>query len=470
MKKKIISILAVFCFIFCMLPNSVMASDLEKSETEENVKKVTKSIYYNDEPLVGATISMYIVDDMIEESPKTELGSSTSGQLTVDVDLTKYAGKVLLTEYSLPQGYQFMFDSISYHKVSEYIDDMLGDDQEEYSSWFPVHNIEEDGKLYANISEIRVKQGEMIDLRGANDLEQTGFQLYYEDKEGLKTRVICDYSVEYDQDIYISVDESYMLKAANVGQTSITFVYKNSSFDLPIIVEKNDEQEKETDSSTNSSNNENKIENSTTSKDNQKDESKVVVNSANTSTKEKTFKSETGEDMRQIATDVNDNIMIIGSATVIPAGSKFSSNEVTDENVLKQVSEVIYKQVQNISSYKVYEFNIKDSSNTEIHELNGYINVVIPLPEGLQADNLKSIIVYRLNEDGTLTECDTTIENGKIIFSTNHFSTYIIAEKNSEMTLSPKTGEYNLYYIACMVGIMAIGVLLVFALKKKEAR
>ena len=50
------------------------------------------------------------------------------------------------------------------------------------------------------------------------------------------------------------------------------------------------------------------------------------------------------------------------------------------------------------------------------------IKVTLPIPEGLEVSADKTIVVYRVNDDGTLVKCNTTVENGKVIFETDHFS------------------------------------------------
>lgn len=77
-------------------------------------------------------------------------------------------------------------------------------------------------------------------------------------------------------------------------------------------------------------------------------------------------------------------------------------------------------------------------------------------------------MVYRLEDDGTLTRCDTTVENGVITFKTNHFSTYIVAEEDVTAVTSPKTEDASagINLILCM-GILLAGAAV--AMKRKMA-
>ena len=69
-----------------------------------------------------------------------------------------------------------------------------------------------------------------------------------------------------------------------------------------------------------------------------------------------------------------------------------------------------------------------DAAGAKIQPLNnGNVLVTIDVPSTLDAN--KGLVVYRMEDNGTLTELKTSVENGKVSFETNHFSTYIVAEK-----------------------------------------
>ena len=115
------------------------------------------------------------------------------------------------------------------------------------------------------------------------------------------------------------------------------------------------------------------------------------------------------------------------------------------------------------------EINLTDAANTQIHQLNGYVQVSVPMPANITVKEGKAIVVYRLEDDGTLTRCDTTVENGVITFKTNHFSTYIVAEEDVTAVTSPKTEDVSagINLIFCM-GILLAGAAAV-AMKRKMA-
>ena len=57
----------------------------------------------------------------------------------------------------------------------------------------------------------------------------------------------------------------------------------------------------------------------------------------------------------------------------------------------------------------------KRQANTQVHQLNGYVQVTVPMPANITVKEGKAIVVYRLEDDGTLTRCDTTVENLSLI-------------------------------------------------------
>lgn len=154
---------------------------------------------------------------------------------------------------------------------------------------------------------------------------------------------------------------------------------------------------------------------------------------------------------------------------VLPEGATIAAATVTSGASYEKAVEVIKAQVSGLGEYSVMEINLTDASNTQVHQLNGYVQVSVPMPANITVKEGKAIMVYRLEDDGTLTRCDTTVENGVITFKTNHFSTYIVAEEDVTAVTSPKTEDasagINLFF--CM-GILLAGAAAV-AMKRKMA-
>lgn len=142
---------------------------------------------------------------------------------------------------------------------------------------------------------------------------------------------------------------------------------------------------------------------------------------------------------------------------VLPEGATIAAATVTSGAVYEKAVEVIKAQVSGLGEYSVMEINLTDASNTQVHQLNGYVQVSVPMPANITVKEGKAIVVYRLEDDGTLTRCDTTVENGVITFTTNHFSTYIVAEEDVAAVTSPKTEDNSgsLSFMLCICVLCA---------------
>jgi hypothetical protein len=53
------------------------------------------------------------------------------------------------------------------------------------------------------------------------------------------------------------------------------------------------------------------------------------------------------------------------------------------------------------------------------------------IPSTLTVGNHRTITAYRIETDGSLTECKSSVAGSQITFETNHFSTYLFALKDT---------------------------------------
>ena len=61
-----------------------------------------------------------------------------------------------------------------------------------------------------------------------------------------------------------------------------------------------------------------------------------------------------------------------------------------------------------------------------VHQFPGGVEVTLDIPAGYEEANTK---VFRMEADGTATDMQAVCKDGKAVFVTNHFSTYVIAEQ-----------------------------------------
>ena len=136
---------------------------------------------------------------------------------------------------------------------------------------------------------------------------------------------------------------------------------------------------------------------------------------------------------------------IVDENKVLPAGTNIESTKIEKTSeTYKKIADILEKNDIK-GKFVAFELNLLDSDNNKItKQPDGMIKVTLPIPEGLEVSADKTIVVYRVNDDGTLVKCNTTVENGKVIFETDHFSKYVFAEeeiKKEDAKDAPKSDE-----------------------------
>lgn len=126
------------------------------------------------------------------------------------------------------------------------------------------------------------------------------------------------------------------------------------------------------------------------------------------------------------------NVKIESYDIYVPLNTKLSVKENSNSEFVKKVFGELFEK------YISYDINL--ISGTQKIEPNGEVKVKIKIPENFNSKNLG---VYYISEESSTKELDFTIENGDIIFETNHFSTYAIVDKDSEMLESDEESDLN---------------------------
>ena len=151
-----------------------------------------------------------------------------------------------------------------------------------------------------------------------------------------------------------------------------------------------------------------------------------------------------------LASDILSNISIKSSSTELPLDTAITVKEVTNKDIAKALGTNLYA-AYDISLYS----NAKQVKITKLE--NGKFIVSIPVPEKLEG---KSLTVYYINSKGEKEEHFATLsEDGKsLTFETNHFSTYVLAEKTIENPVIPETldaiGNYVFMFSVSLVVIV----------------
>lgn len=187
----------------------------------------------------------------------------------------------------------------------------------------------------------------------------------------------------------------------------------------------------------------------------------------------------------------NAGASVSGTETVLPNGTVFSANELTEGTDYDTSVAAATANFGAGATFTVFKMDLTDANGAPITQLSDFVKVSLPVPASLTIPEGKTLVVYRCENDGTLTRCNTTVNNGVITFETNHFSNYIVnvedvpdssiyyilagadpmgtASTNtttSAAQTSPKTGDVKVApFVMAMVSAVGIAVV---TMKKKH--
>ncbi len=127
--------------------------------------------------------------------------------------------------------------------------------------------------------------------------------------------------------------------------------------------------------------------------------------------------------------------------------------------------------------FKLYEVHFEDSDGNMVQP-NGTVTVSYPIPEDYDAD---SLVLYRINGDGSKTLIKGGAADGYYTVITKSFSNYALVEKNSAAagaqstqspqtgdTKSPQTGDNSNLALWFMLMLASAGMLAVLTLTRKS--
>lgn len=136
--------------------------------------------------------------------------------------------------------------------------------------------------------------------------------------------------------------------------------------------------------------------------------------------------------------DTETGVKLETTSAVLPSNVVLSVEKVTEQNTLK----VVEKSLKDVSNeYIVYDITLLQD-NVKVQP-NGKVKISLPIPTDYDTTNLT---VYRVAENGEKTEYKPTVkttDNVKYaVVETDHFSTYVLAEKQVETeTVTPPVAE-----------------------------
>ena len=154
-------------------------------------------------------------------------------------------------------------------------------------------------------------------------------------------------------------------------------------------------------------------------------------------------------------------VSLADNSGILPAGTKMTSQKLESGATFVAAMEVVDSKVTTKKQVAVFELNLSKSDDTEIHQLDGKVEITINAPFTPSAGYV--IKVYRVDGDN-LVECKSELNGDKLKFETDHFSTYVfVEEKASTVT---KTGDTSMVTVLAVMAIMSLGA--IFTLTKKK--
>lgn len=161
------------------------------------------------------------------------------------------------------------------------------------------------------------------------------------------------------------------------------------------------------------------------------------------------------------------NNQLINSSVVVIQQSEFSKDTILDAYVVTDAEEldtIPDSVTSNIENYSVYNITLRESG-AEVQP-GEEIEIRIPIPENVNPDKC---VIYRLEDNGTLTLLPSTIENGYIVFTTTHLSYYIVGESTDE-TAAPSSETTGIIWVVVGAVGITLGLTVMALLLKRKKR
>lgn len=131
-------------------------------------------------------------------------------------------------------------------------------------------------------------------------------------------------------------------------------------------------------------------------------------------------------------------IKLTADGGVIPADATLDSKIITSGSDFTLVQGAVNKD----SKFVLFDLNVLNASGVKIQP-DGSLKISMDVPQGYTIDKIK---VYRIEANGSKTDMNATIQNGKAIFTVSHFSLYAIVDESASTVVvgdNTNTGNNN---------------------------
>ena len=171
--------------------------------------------------------------------------------------------------------------------------------------------------------------------------------------------------------------------------------------------------------------------------------------------------------------ETTDEKVIFESAEAIRNDLVLNVTEKTEDEIKKGTEKVTEaykdnKKVKEVKLINLYEINVLNGDGSVEKLEDGKFTIAIAIPESEQKYDAYKVVYF--DEEGKLVETlDAKLENGKVVFTTTHLSTYGVVGYNNVATKNPATNDMNLALILASLGLASAGAVLVSRKKLAKA-
>lgn len=163
------------------------------------------------------------------------------------------------------------------------------------------------------------------------------------------------------------------------------------------------------------------------------------------------------------------NIKLDTDSNIVPSNTTLVTSIITNSETLNTIKESLKK-----VTTKYVTYDIKLESNNVVIQPNGNVKISIPIPNNYDKTKLA---VYRIDDNGNKTEYTVKTDGDYATFETNHFSTYVLAEKSKDIPQetsepqvttptqtvdkgekdeTPKTGTVDIIGYVCLITLVSL--------------
>ena len=167
------------------------------------------------------------------------------------------------------------------------------------------------------------------------------------------------------------------------------------------------------------------------------------------------------EDKPPVAIDDKETgIKLETDGGVVPPDTVIQAKPVTEGGNFTIVNDALAQ-----TSHKWVAYDISLLSDNVKIQPNGKVKITMPVPKGL---NKNKMALFHVADDGTLTQIPFTLDANKqnLIFETDHFSLYAVAETNDD---NPSTGDGGQGALPWAAGLLLLAGAAVLLMRKRPA-